>query len=94
MVTQLIGAAKLMLLLWRPVLDMGLGVVWGHPQDHEPAVPNVGAGQPAMLGVQQHNAAGAAALRARRSHSGSCCLHDCSQETLLESAALIAVLAT
>ena len=31
MVPQLIGAPKLMLLLWRPELHMGLGVVVGHP---------------------------------------------------------------
>ena len=30
-VPQLIGAPKLMLLLWRPELHMGLGVVVGHP---------------------------------------------------------------
>lgn len=51
MVAQLVRAPKAMLLLWRPKLHMGLRVVWGDPKDQEPAVPNVGARQSAMLGV-------------------------------------------
>lgn len=42
MVAQLVGAPKLVLLLRRPELHMGLWVGVGHPQDHEPAVPNIG----------------------------------------------------
>ena len=81
MVAQLIGAPELVLLLGRSELDMGLGVVVGHPQDHEATVTNVGAGQAAMHGVQQHDAACAAALCAGCCHSGGCCLHDCTPNT-------------
>ena len=85
MVAQLIGASKLMLLLWGPELHMGLGIVWGDPQDQESAVPNVGAGQSAMLGIQQDNATGTAAFSACCRNPTGSCLHNCSHITLLQA---------